>query len=57
MQSKSQSLYKESFKEGEKKFYEFPNWSFEVSSQSFILIFKLSDQSFEVRGHAEVKEK
>ena len=49
LQSKSQRLYKESFKE-DPKIYEVPGWSFEVSIQSFILNFEVSDQSFEVKG-------
>ena len=32
------------------KFYEVPDWSFEVSVLSFILNFEVSDQSFKVRG-------
>ena len=31
------------------KFYEVPDWSFEVSVPSIILNFEVSDQSFEVR--------
>ena len=36
------------------KFYEVPGWSFEVSIQSFILNFEVSDHSFEVRGEARL---
>ena len=35
-----------------KKFYEVPDWSFEVSVLSFILSLEVFHQSFEVRGHA-----
>ena len=36
------------------KFYEVPDWSFEVSVLSFILNFEISDQSFEVMGMLEL---
>ena len=36
------------------KFYEVPDWNFEVSIQGFIFNFEVSDQSFEVRGEARL---
>ena len=36
------------FQERSEKFYELPDWSFEVSILSIILNFEVSDQSFEV---------
>ena len=49
LQSKSQSLLKESFKRDPKNFGQFKTGGFEVSILSFILDFEVSDQSFEVR--------
>ena len=41
---------KRKFQGRSEKFYEDPRWSFEVSVQSFVLNFKVSDQRFEVRA-------
>ena len=51
LQSKSHRKFvKRKFEGGPEKFYEVPGWSFEVSIQSFILNFEVSDQSSEVKG-------
>ena len=44
---------KRKFQGRSEKCYEVPDWSFEVSIQSFILNFEVSDQSFEVKGTLE----
>ena len=43
---------KRKFQGRSEKFDEVPDWSFEVSILSFILNFEVSNQNFEVRGHA-----
>ena len=44
------NFVKRYFQGRSEKFYEVPDWSFEVSFPNVILNFKVSDQSFEVRG-------